>query len=152
MAKNNGLLMVGGVVIAAVAAYVFNAGGLKTYIDSLIPWKVVYLNVGPPSAGTGVTEDDLKAAAQIVASIVQVAAVVKLSPEALQSFLENIQYDALDRQDLVALVVNLKSITCVMTQQVCTDDESNRGAQYIADTTKKLATKYGIVLSPNAVS
>lgn len=152
MAKYDGLIIAGGFVAAAIGAYIFNAGGLKTYLDSISPWRVIYINVNPPSLGSGVTEDDIKAVAQIVTSVIQVAAVIRPTPEELQSFNDNIQYDALDRQDLVALVLNLKSITCISTQTVCTDEESDRGAQYISDTTIKLATKYGIILSPNAVS
>jgi len=134
------------------AAWYYNIGGFRTFLDTITPWRIVYINVNPPSPGQGVNEDDIKAAAQIVVSVIQVGAVTRQTPEQLQTLLENMSYDSATRQDLIDLVLALKALQCIQTMAVCDDAQSQVGAKAIADTSKKIAARFGIPLSPDAVA
>lgn len=150
-----GDMFLGSVALVAgglAAAWYYDLLGFRTFLDTITPWRILYININPPSPGQGVTEDDIKSAAQIVVSVIQVGSVTRQTPLQLQELLDRMSYDAATRADLIQLVLNLKSLPCIMSQEVCDDAQSQLGAKYIADTSKKIADRFGIPLAPEATA
>jgi len=151
-------LLFGGVSAAlgaGVVAYVSNFQGFRKWVNGIMGWPDDTAQVTPTPAPlpipvplpAGISEDDVKAATQAVIAYIQEHATFPLQEGYVQGLVDTIQWNF--RQDLINLTIELWSIPCIASGNVCSDQEAITGTFYISDLATRVAAKFNLTLSPN---